>query len=213
MGDRWIMTKYVTRKNRKIANARGMKIIREFQKRLSPDYKIEPRLVGSAKYNTVVCDNKGIYDVDYQLVLTKNCRYFDANKVHKDFFRAFNTLKCKGEKVEASTSVITVRVSNSREKFAAEKETFSFDFAIILEKDEGLFILRRNGVNNYTWNRLPSRSSYIYQKFYSLSHIDQKIVIEHVIERKIKEKRKAKDKRTPSSVIFIEEVNNYGDCI
>lgn len=39
---------YVTRQERKVANARALKIVRDIQSYLSPKYKINPRLVGSA---------------------------------------------------------------------------------------------------------------------------------------------------------------------
>lgn len=206
------MVKFVPRSIRKIAIARATKIVRAVQKYLAPDYKINPRLVGSAKYNAVICDDRGVYDMDYQLVLTNNCNCekFDADVIRKKFFTAFNAVKNENEKVENSTSVITVRVSNSKEKFDSNDEIFSFDFAIIIENNKGSFITRRNGDNQYVWNELPSKNSYIYETYRSLAYIDQKKVIDRIISRKIEEKAKPKDKRIPSSVIFMEEVNNFG---
>ena len=66
------MIEFVSKKERKVANARALKIVRELQK-----YRIDPRLVGSARYNTVVCDDNGVYDMDYQFILTCNCKCFD----------------------------------------------------------------------------------------------------------------------------------------
>lgn len=161
--------------------------------------------------NAVVCDEKGVYDMDYQLILTNNCKcgIFDANVIRKDFLNAFNEIKNENEKVENSTSVITVRVSNNKGNFNAKNEQFSFDFAINIENDDGSFITRRDAENHYTWNKLPSKNSYIYKKFYSLEYEQQNAIIEKVINRKIKEKTKPKEKRITSSVIFMEEVNNY----
>ncbi len=206
------MIKVVSKRERKIANARSLKIVRDVQKYLSQNYKINPRLVGSAKYNAVICDKNGVYDMDYQLILTNNCKCdkFDANKIRKDFLNAFNAIKNTNEKVENSTSVITVRVSNDKGKFSAENEMFSFDFAIIIENKEGSFITRRDVNNHYVWNELPSKNSYIYDKYYALSYANQKVIIDRVIERKIIEKGKPKDKRIPSSVLFMEEVNKFG---
>lgn len=207
------MAKLVTRNERKIAIARATKIVRAVQEYLSPDYKINPRLVGSARYNAVICDDSGVYDMDYQLVLTNNCKCekFDADVIRKDFFTAFNAIKNKNEKVENSTSVITVRVSNNSGKFDSDKEIFSFDFAIVIENDQGSFITRRNDDNHYVWNKLPSKNSYIYETYFSLDYSDQKKIIDRVISRKIKEKAKPKDNRISSSVIFMEEVNKFGD--
>lgn len=207
------MIKFVSRNERKIANARATKIVRAIQEYLAPEYKINPRLVGSARYNAVICDDDGIYDMDYQLVLTHNCQCekYDADVIRKDFFNAFNAVKNKNEKVENSTSVITVRVSNNNGKFDAKYEIFSFDFAIIIENNDGAFITRRDADNHYVWNKLPSKNSYIYETYYSLNYFAQKIIIDRVVSRKIKEKAKPKDKRIPSSVIFMEEVNKFGD--
>lgn len=207
------MIKFVSRNERKIANARATKIVRAIQEYLVPEYKINPRLVGSARYNAVICDDDGIYDMDYQLVLTHNCRCekYDADVIRKDFLNAFNAVKNKNEKVENSTSVITVRVSNNNGKFDANHEIFSFDFAIIIENNEGSFITRRDADNHYVWNKLPSKNSYIYEAYFSLNYSAQKMIIDRVVSRKIKEKAKPQDKRIPSSVIFMEEVNKFGD--
>lgn len=205
------MIKTVTKRERKIANSRALKIVRDLQEYLSPEYKIDPKLVGSGRYNAVVCDENGVYDLDYQLILTNNCKCktFNANTIRKDFLNAFNKIRNENEKVENSTSVITVRVSNNKGKFRVENEQFSFDFAIIIENDEGSFITRRNDENHYVWNKLPSRNSHIYKKFYSLEYDKQNVIIQRVINRKIKEKMKPKEKRIASAVIFMEEVNNY----
>lgn len=205
------MIRYVTKRERKVAKARALKIVRDLQEYLLPKYKIDSKLVGSGRYNAVVCDEKGVYDMDYQLILTNNCKCktFNANVIRKDFLNAFNKIKNENEKVENSTSVITVRVSNNKGNFNAKNEQFSFDFAIIIENDDGSFITRRDAENHYTWNELPSKNSYIYKKFYSLEYDKQNAIIEKVINRKIKEKAKSKEKRITSSVIFMEEVNNY----
>lgn len=200
---------YVTRQERKVANARALKIVRDIQSYLSPKYKINPRLVGSARYNAVIRDINGIYDMDYQLILTHNSQEFDANIIRKDFFNAFNNIKNNNEKVENSTSVITVRVSNNQGNFNANKELFSFDFAIIIDCPDGSYITRRDSNNHYTWNKLPSKNSHIYKKFASLNNEAQNKIIDNVIKRKIKEKQKQKNNRIASSVIFMEEVNNY----
>ena len=207
------MANFVTRNERKIAIARATKIVRAVQEYLAPEYKINPRLVGSARYNAVICDDSGVYDMDYQLVLTNNCKCekFDADVIRKDFFAAFNAVKNKNEKVENSTSVITVRVSNNSGTFDSDKEIFSFDFAIVIENDKGSFITRRNDDTHCVWNKLPSKNSYIYETYFSLDYSDQKTIIDRVVKRKIKEKAKSKDKRIASSVIFMEEVNKFGD--
>ena len=144
------------------------------------------------------------------LILTCNCKCFDADIVRKDFFVAFNAIKNANEKVENSTSVITVRVSDNSGKFTADNERFSFDFAIVMEDNAVSYITRRSQDNKYVWNRLPNRNSCTYQKFLSLDYRAQNSIIDKVVERKIIEKTKPKDQRIASCAIFIEEVNNYG---
>ncbi len=177
------MIRFVSKKERKVANALALKIVRELQKRLKPKYRIDPRLVGSARYNAVVCDDNGVYDMDYQLILTCNCKCFDSDIVRKDFFTALNAIKNTNEKVENSTSVITVRVSNNSGKFTVDNEKFSFDFAIIKEDDVGSYITRRSN-DKYVWNKLPNRNSCIYQRFGELDYKSQNEIIDEVVKRK-----------------------------
>lgn len=201
----------VTRNEKTNAHNRATKIIRDLQHELFPYYKINSQLVGSARYNAIIKDIRGVFDMDFQLILTNNCQCetFDADVIRKDFLKAFNIIKNHNEKVENSTSVITVRVSDSVDKFNADYEIYSFDFAIIIECNDGSYITKRDSNNHYVWNILPSKNSYIYEKFYALAKNEQKQIIEKVIARKLLEKKKPKNLRIPSSTIFMQEVNNY----
>lgn len=202
-----------TLKERKIAITRAQKIISDVRKYLKKNfpgkYRFDHLLVGSAKYNAVVKDERGVYDMDYQFHLTHNCKCFEATEIRNDFFNAFYGVQNHNEKVENSTSVITVRVSNTEDEFDADYEIFSFDFASIIDDENYGYIDRRSENNVYVWNQLPSKNSYIYEKFYDYDYEDQKVIIDNVIERKVKEKKKLKNLRIPSTVIFMEEVNNY----
>lgn len=40
------MIRYVTKRERKVAKARALKIVRDLQEYLLPEYKIDPKLVG-----------------------------------------------------------------------------------------------------------------------------------------------------------------------
>ena len=44
------MIRYVTKRERKVAKARALKIVRDLQEYLLPEYKIDPKLVGSGRY-------------------------------------------------------------------------------------------------------------------------------------------------------------------
>lgn len=204
------MIQFVSKEERKDARKRALEIVRALQKALHPTYRIDPKLVGSARYNAVICDENGKYDMDYQLILTRNCKTFDAQQVHKDFFNAFKVIKNSNEKVEESTSVITFRISKNEGKFNINHEIFSFDFAILREDYKGkTYIIRRSENNQYCWNELSCKNSYIYEKFYGLNKEKQNKIIDRVRERKIKEKKKPKNEQIESYVIFMEEVNNY----
>lgn len=48
-----MVPKFVTRKERKNANSRAIKIVHDLQKELSPEYRMNPRLVGSGRYNAM----------------------------------------------------------------------------------------------------------------------------------------------------------------
>lgn len=89
-------------------------------------------------------------------------------------------------------------------------EKFLFDFVIISIDD--LKRIRRNTPNQYTWVELPSKNSYIYEKFNKFSKQDQRKLLEdYIIPRILEEKNKHEDNRIPSVHIFFEEVNNNVD--
>lgn len=92
--------------------------------------------------------------------------------------RAFTDCKNKGEEVEDSTTVVTVRCSKGQEYFDASLEKFSFDF-VITSIDEKKRI-RRNGQSQYTWVELPSKNSYIYERFNKLSMPQKKELLKNI---------------------------------
>ena len=75
----------------------------------------------------------------------------DPTSIKKRFLWAFTSVRNKNEKVEDSTTVITVRCSKDGCKFNVETEKFSFDF-VIINPDETCRI-RRNGENQYIRNK------------------------------------------------------------
>ena len=70
--------------------------------------------------------------------------------------------------------------------------------------------IRRNGQEQYTWVELPSKNSYIYDRFNKLTLPQKNELLKEYILPKIKsEKAKSEDQRKASIEIFYEEVNNY----
>lgn len=193
----------------------AMELLRKLQIKLSSKYKFTYRLVGSCKWNTVIKDENGFFDLDFQILLTKNSNEFKNNKLSKasevkeDFFNEISK-QFSNEKhicVENSTTAITV--INKIEKY-------SIDIVIIKLFPDNHEIIRRNNkvnssINEYTWNKLP-KYNLAYNKFNNLNNDDKMDLIQnYILPRKIKEKKKSDNDKTKksSSEVFIEEVNKY----
>lgn len=206
------MVDLVTLKESQEARRRAHNLINKVRnhKKIKGHYKFFCNIIGSRARGCVVKDLNGKYDFDFQIILTKNSKNGDKNptEIKKDFFRAFTDCKNKSEKVEDSKTVITVRCSKDSERFNINSEKFSFDFVIInINQDKRI---KRNGSNKYTWCELPSKNSYIYERFYNLQPDDKKKLLENYILPKIfKEKEKPVEQRMASIDIFYKEVNNY----
>jgi len=204
--------KLVAYKESKEARQRANKLLQEIRKhsKIKGQYKFNDRLIGSGKRRCIVKDANGKYDLDYQIILTKNSKQGDSNptKIKADFLQAFTDCKNENELVENSTTVVTVRTSKNKGSFNKSNEKFSFDF-VIISIDESKRI-RRNAPNAYTWVELPCKNSYIYEKFNKLSVNDQRALLENsILPRVILEKNKDEANRISSVHIFFEEVNNH----
>lgn len=216
--------KRVSRKESKIARMEFYKIIKILRPELKGLYKFDIRLNGSAKFNCIVKDTNGQYDIDYRMILTKNSKSDNFTKnlptnIRNEIFNYFKKcLKDFGSYIsEQSNSVITLI-----KKDATEKRIWSYDICIMkyaeLNMDNDFEYLARNSQNNsidggnsYTWCLLKD-SHIAYDKFKNLSY-DNKINIieEFVIPSKIEMKKiSTNDKRWKSSEqIFIEKINQY----
>lgn len=204
--------KLVTHNESKEARQRATKLISDVRKHknIQGRYNFFHRLIGSGKRRCITKDRNGKYDLDYQIILTKNSKQGDSNptKIKDDFFQAFTACKNTNEKVENSTTVVTVRSSKDEGKFNPSFEKFSFDFVIISIDEENR--IKRNGPNQYTWVQLPSKNSYIYAKFDALPILEQRSLLEkYIIPRIIIEKNKDAAIRIPSVDIFYDEVNKH----
>lgn len=206
------MVALVTHRETKEARQRAHKLIEDVRKHKKIDghYKFYCKIIGSRKRRCIVKDDNGKYDLDFQIVLTKNSKEGDCDptQIKKDVLRAFTDCRNKGERVEDSTTVVTVRCSKSQEGFEASLEKFSFDFVIISIDEEKR--IKRNGPSQYTWVELPSKNSYIYDRFNKLSLPQKDVLLKGYMLPKIKiKKAKPEDQRRASIEIFYQEVNNY----
>ena len=168
--------KRVSKKECRVARQRALKFLNVVQRELSKKYRFTFRLVGSGKWGTMVKDEKGHYDLDYQILLTKNSKEYqnnqlkDATEIKQDFIGAFNI--SKNEKIENSTTAITL--------INKDGHHFHIDFVIIKLFPENNQIIRRNNkietpsINEFTWNELPQLNE-AYIKFKRLSLMKDEI--------------------------------------
>lgn len=206
------MVKLIQYSEYREARERAHKLIEDVRKHpaIHRHYKFFCRPIGSQKRRCVIKDDYGKYDLDFQIVLTTNSKDGDNNPtaIKKAFLRAFTECRNQNEKVEDSTTVVTVRCSKSQTGFIASQEKFSFDFVIISIDEEKR--IRRNGLNQYTWVELPSSNTYIYDRFKRLSQVQKCDLLEnYLIPIIIKEKQKDTSVRCPTIDLFYQEVNNY----
>lgn len=210
------MFKRVTKKQCAIARQRAHALLNGVQKALKDKYKFAVRLVGSRAWGTMIEDDKGEYDLDYQMLLSKNSRLYKQNgdfpnptKIKSDFISAFEKCLKGKEKIENSTTAITLKNEDGK--------LYHIDFVIIKTLPENKFIIRRNNKkespqhNEFTWNELPKWNE-AYSYFKSLPPNKKRILIEEkIIPKKQKEKEKPENdaSKISSSELFIREVNNY----
>lgn len=208
------MCERLTTTESKIARQRATRIIKDVQTLLSDKYIFCPRLVGSVAWGTAIKDDKGEYDLDYQLLLTPNSPEYIDNQlsnpaqIKNDFLKAFIKASTKHEIIENSTTAITL--------INKDNKPFHIDFVIIKQDENGFYIIRRNNkihssVNEFTWNQLPKYQD-AYAIFKSLKPEEKQYLIEKIIIP-MKQKEKAKKENDPTKVsscaLFIREVNNY----
>lgn len=205
----------VTKKESTNARKCAKDILKYFHNTLRDKYKFTERLVGSAQWNTILKDNSGHWDIDYQIILTSNSNEYKINglkhatQIKNDFFNCLNDVFNDNKKIriENSTTAITyVDIENN----------FSIDFVIIKLFPFNKEIIRRNNkenssVNEFTWNPLR-KFNQAYEKMKSLTSFQKQDLIQnYIFPKKIIEKQKkdSDPSRKSSCEIFIEEVNNY----
>ena len=210
------MYKRVTKRQCSIARQRATAIILDVQRLLQYKYKFTPRLVGSGAWGTMIEDENGEYDLDYQLLLTANSpvnkqtQDFPApTEIKQDFLSAFEQVKKGQETFQNSTTAITL--------INKDGKPYHIDFVIIKTFPQNDFIIRRNNKketpsqNEFTWNELPQWND-AYDFFKGLSPKEKQHLIEDIIIPQ-KQIEKAKPKNDPtkisSSALFVREVNNY----
>jgi len=188
--------------------------MKDVQIELSDKYRFEFILVGSGNWGTMVKDEDGHYDLDYQIRLTHNSPVIGNNgfrnstQVNKDFFEALRKHKKGKETFEDSTTAITL--TNKDEK------PYHIDFVIIDNTRYPPLIIRRNmkkgsPADEKTWNELP-KMHWAFDYFKSLHHDYKKYIIEEMVipaKQKEKAKKEGNSTKRSSTEIFVNEVNRF----
>ena len=208
------MAKRLTRRKQKSIRNVAHNIINYLHKELKGSYIFTQRIVGSGTLGTMLIDDNGDYDIDYQILLTRKSKLdlSNATKIKNDFYEKMQSYKDKNHKdvkVENSTTAITC-------KCLSNGQNFHIDFVIIKTFPQNNQIIRRNirketiTKNEFTWNTLPKYNE-AYKIFRGWSNDKKAKFIEHLLPMKIKEKEKNENDPTKisSSQLFIREVNNY----
>ena len=210
------MFERISRKQSSIARQRATKVIDDVRKILKDKYVFASRLVGSGAWGTMIKDEKGEYDLDYQFLLTVNSPVYKQSNdfpsptvIKQDFLSAFNKVKKAKETFQNSTTAITL-INN-------DDKPYHIDFVIIKTFPNNDLIIRRNNKketptkNEFTWNELPQWNE-AYDFFRKLSSKEkQDLIIKKIIPAKQKEKAKSENDPTKisSSALFVREVNSY----
>jgi hypothetical protein len=206
-----------TRKDTAEARQFAHTLLREIHKQVQlSDKKIKynHRRVGSAATNTSVGDARGIFDLDYQFVLSDKCDTSESTRLRNIFSQAtkdaLKFLKHDGvTTVQDSTSVITVLKFTDGDKkvisFNVDFAMVGYDIGIGYEKRSS--IIRRNAQgtsqHEYTWNLLATNHTEVFKAFKELSTQDRSEVCDEVVKRKIKCKQDNDDKPAFSHFVDI----------
>ena len=197
--------KRVTKKECKTQKGFALKILNYLQNKLSSKYNFNYRLVGSAVWNTIIRDKNGFFDLDYQILLTKNSKEYKDNHLERataikeDFFNVISLYFKSDSTIKIENSTTAINLINKKEKF-------SIDFVIIKLFPENNQIIRRNNkknstINEYTWNELPKLND-AYKKFKELKSFDKQNLIEnYILPRKEKEKQKNDGDKTKKVIL------------
>lgn len=193
---------YVYLENRKIRaslNDFCVKRINEVQKLLNEQLTFQYFLIGSGytKLLTVNGNSKHV-DLDYNLVI-QSCDedlIKHPTKLKTLFVDAFNDAlnKFDNVRVHNSTSVVTSYIGNLL------GYRFSFDCAVMVEFEDGLQKIVKNGVNSYSWCKI-GKSQDFQRRFKKI----RKKHLNELKERYLNKKNKLSGKNSFS--LLLETVN------
>jgi hypothetical protein len=161
------MYKYANQSQVKELAAWCQEILHAVQEEVRDYFTFDIRLIGSGDKRLVTQNADQSFDLDYNIILQKDKKnLLDNPKQIKDLFVArFNkVLKAAVNEYSTSagdsTSVITAKLIRNG------KLNFSFDVAIIVENNNGVFYRLTNDKNTgrYIWNEIQQSADFV-EKF------------------------------------------------
>ena len=204
------MHDYVTKAEQRAARNLAHEMFMELHGILEGEYTFYTKLVGSGKKGTVIRDSDGRFDLDYQIILTKNSKIFketgkfDPTETKRKFMGEMQKI-LKSHRLEDSTTAITLNDKTSK---------FSIDFVLIDSTNDNRWdIIKRNNkgsVNEYTWNIMPSQKGY--SDYYERLPENERFELANKIrDLKIKDKSLSEGKRKGSYVLTMQEIKEHMD--
>jgi len=137
-------------------------ILHAVQDEVRDYFTFDIRLIGSGDKGLVTQNANEPFDLDYNLILQKDKKNLLNNpkKIKDIFISSFNRVleanvsNYKG--ASDSTPVITLKIKNGA------KISFSFDVAIIVENNDGVFyrLTHDKNTERYIWNEVPRSADY-----------------------------------------------------
>lgn len=145
-------------------------IIHAVQRSLREFLTFDIRLVGSGEKQLVTIDDKGHFDLDYDLILQRDKQDLINNpkKIKELFIDAFsNELNKEVDGFEHSydsTSVVTNIIMD-------DKFVFKFDVAIMVKGDNDSYykLVNDHKTGNYIWNQVKDSKNYM-ERYLAIKH-------------------------------------------
>lgn len=207
------MYKYVTKGEVAEYKAYCRDVLNRLKLRLEREYGINAyvTLIGSGANNMVTRNGEGPFDLDYNLVLTTiSQKYEKAPEQLKNLIRGTLDvlINKKFSHGKGSTSSITYLAYSGNGK----KVVFSFDVAIIWERENQYKLIHDKGKNLFIWNQI--RDSKDLER--KIDEIKSRKRWDDVRSRYLKMKNEylsQEDNIHPSFVVYIEAVNQAYNSI
>lgn len=204
------MYEYVSKKQQSLARSIANNVFTELHRALQGEYRFQHMLVGSGKKGTVIRDAEGRFDLDYQLILTRNSVVFvkkgkfDPSETKQRFKGEIQRI-LKSNRLEDSTTAITLNDEDS---------DFSIDFVIIDGTDDSKWkIIRRNNKssrNEYTWNEMPDAKG-CSEYYASLEDSERSELSKRIIDAKTEDKKLPENKRIGSYILTVQTIKEHRD--